>query len=85
MRVYSDFLLQLDPHSGIMQNSTNSLYSGITKMAGKTSVISRMYVTLKSQDYDCLTMTTLIYLEYLVKVRQMATSRCQKNQCWLEI
>ena len=63
-----------------MQNSSNSLYSDITKMAGKTFVISRMHVTLKSQDYNCPTMTTLIYLEHLLKARQMATSRCQWNQ-----
>lgn len=82
MSVYSDFLLQLDPRSAIMQNGRNSLYSGITNMA---FVISRMHVTLKPQDYNCPTMATLIYLGYLLKVRQMATSRCQENQCWLEI
>lgn len=31
MKGYSDFLLQLDPAFGIMQNSLNSLYSGIKK------------------------------------------------------
>lgn len=86
MKAYSDFLLQLDTRSGIMQNSSNSLCSGITKMADGTFVISRMHVTLKPQDYNCpTTMTTLIYLEHLLKVRQTATSRCQWKQCWLEI
>lgn len=80
MRVYSDFLLQLDPGSGIMQNISNSLYFGITKVAGKTFVVSRMHVTLKLQDYKCSTMTTLIFLEHLLMVTEMATFRCQRNQ-----
>lgn len=36
-----------------------------------------MHVTLKPQDYNCPTVTTLIYLGHLLKVREMATSRYQ--------
>lgn len=63
-----------------MQNSLNSLYSEIFKKASKAFVISRMHVTLKPQDYNCPTVTTLIYLGHLLKVREMTSSRCQWNQ-----
>ena len=54
---------------------------GLKKKAGKTFVISTMHVTIKPQDYNCPTANTLICLGNLLKVREMATSRCQWNQC----
>lgn len=71
MRAYSYFLLPLGPDSGITQNSSDSLYFGITKKFGKTFVISRMHMILKPQNYNCLTVTTLIYLGHLLKVREI--------------
>lgn len=58
-----------------------SVFWDLKKQAGKTFVISTMHVTIKPQDYNCPTATTLICLGHLLKVREKATSRCQWNQC----